>query len=1549
MARKRLNKTLIAWISGGAIFVAVAVVAVATYNAARDDPNVLARKAQDADHRGEYERALRYYVRAFRASKDPHYLIEGAKEAYKLGEIGQALLLLKQAHAQAPDDPDVLEALLQRYWEFRQYGFVDWHEVMDFADALLKQRPDDVLALVCRALALDMLRAENPDYAKQFQQALEAARKVGGTDPRVAQLEAGWLLRHAQINAYTAARQANANREQLRRQLQQAYEQAADVLRKSVAEHPLATGARSLLARVLADAGKIEDAIAVIEEGLRQDPDSPALRYEHASHMLRLLTTQPDRFDDAERLKRAREALADAERAIELAPAYYEVYPVRGDLQRLVWQLDGTWDKQTTKCQQTILQSFVAALENTAGLRSARAVLGREKRARLIVFAFDMALRYYQSATDDSSRKTLLDFARKFLAEAQTQYRESFVVPLMEGQLALIDNDRIAATKAFEEALRRLGDAVSRFAIMAHERLSQLYLQQGELGTALTHTDEALNQYAVLRNKPPLWLLIQKANLLSATDRAAEALDLLDALRGQYPETPEFQAARARALTVLGRKEEALKVASQIEATDVRSLMSQARIYAAQKDYDAATRILERVLGQQPKNMEAIRLYAQVQMLAGRREALLDWLSERAQQAQAQDAMFARTLRAIAVMVAEKDPHKRDAELLKLVQQIEDPVVRLAELVNFYASRDQYDKANEYLAQLIEKTGETPELVRMRFQIALRKKDFQAAERDLPYLAEHDVDHAHGEVFRGQLAAERGDPAAAIEHFRAAERLLPEDSQLKILLAQALISLPDPQYDEAIDTLEQAIAADPRSFQALKLLYICYEQSGRRSEGIEYLEKAAALNPEDPFIKERTELLEEQRNPQEGIAKREQRRRENPGDVENLMRLAELYARVGKLDQARACVLDAIERQPASRRVAVFATRFFMRLKDRDAGERALRQHVAAVDKQGDKPVLRVTGRLLMARFYDTVGAPDAALKALEEARRLASQIGDVNDETRLRLKVTTDVELAEHYGRVGALEDMIRTYQHVLDLIGDRTDAFKPIVRQARLKQLRALLSLGRFDAFDQHMTAFLNESPDDLEALKLQAESLITRQRMEEAESVLTQVLEQQPDDPWALYARGRVYIELRRYPDARRDLARLKRVAPDAFNYMPRFDLARVYELTGQIPMAEAELRELVEHKPDNRRLALQLVGLLARTDQLEKAQEFVNTRIARKPDDPFWYIQLGRILMQRKEYSAAVLPLRKALDLGADHDPTVQADWMRAMIRAGRAAEAVQQFRRWPPDKLIPALRTFGAEALLRSGDAEQAREQMRQALAEAADRSTLSVHYVSRRAIEVLGAEDGIRLIREVLSQVKPDSEAGQRLRNTLARRLLEQGSPQARAEARTLIEGLLKELHTNARDYFEVALMHAHLLQLDGELEASRKAYETLLSRQPNMVQALNNLAYLLADKLNRPAEALPYAERARKLRPGNPDVLDTVGWVYFLAGRPGRAEAALLEAVRLGPDNFVAHYHLAQVLARSGRTARARTLLERARTLAREANDKPYLSKIEEALQQLP
>ena len=96
----------------------------------------------------------------------------------------------------------------------------------------------------------------------------------------------------------------------------------------------------------------------------------------------------------------------------------------------------------------------------------------------------------------------------------------------------------------------------------------------------------------------------------------------------------------------------------------------------------------------------------------------------------------------------------------------------------------------------------------------------------------------------------------------------------------------------------------------------------------------------------------------------------------------------------------------------------------------------------------------------------------------------------------------------------------------------------------------------------------------------------------------------------------------------------------------------------------------------------------------------------------------------------------------------------------------------------------------------------------------------------------------------------------------------------------------------------------------------------------MNNLAWVLAEDLDRPDEALPLAERAVELVPRSGENLDTLGWIHYRRGNYEQAAALLRDATTRLPKNGAVHYHLGLAYAKLGRREDAASALRRASLL---------------------
>jgi len=154
---------------------------------------------------------------------------------------------------------------------------------------------------------------------------------------------------------------------------------------------------------------------------------------------------------------------------------------------------------------------------------------------------------------------------------------------------------------------------------------------------------------------------------------------------------------------------------------------------------------------------------------------------------------------------------------------------------------------------------------------------------------------------------------------------------------------------------------------------------------------------------------------------------------------------------------------------------------------------------------------------------------------------------------------------------------------------------------------------------------------------------------------------------------------------------------------------------------------------------------------------------------------------------------------------------------------------------------------------------------------------------------------------------------------IEAQKPQAMAELESLMGSKDKRVATTA-----ASMMGTSLFQ-EGKGEQAVAVYQRGLQIDPDSVEILNNMAYVLSKGLGRHAEALPMAERAAEREPNNPNVLDTLGAVNLELNVLDKAEELFNRARNLTPDALqrtMPTLHLAEVKMRKRDTATADILL---------------------------
>jgi tetratricopeptide (TPR) repeat protein len=122
-----------------------------------------------------------------------------------------------------------------------------------------------------------------------------------------------------------------------------------------------------------------------------------------------------------------------------------------------------------------------------------------------------------------------------------------------------------------------------------------------------------------------------------------------------------------------------------------------------------------------------------------------------------------------------------------------------------------------------------------------------------------------------------------------------------------------------------------------------------------------------------------------------------------------------------------------------------------------------------------------------------------------------------------------------------------------------------------------------------------------------------------------------------------------------------------------------------------------------------------------------------------------------------------------------------------------------------------------------------------------------------------------------------------------------------------------------------------GDRQKANEYYQKALKLDPKFVPALNNLAWNYAEYGSNLTRALAYARTAQEAEPNNPEVADTLGWIYFRTRDYTKAVNLLKESAEKIPDNPVVRYHLGMACYKKGDVPCAKEALQQALRLSRD------------------
>lgn len=724
-----------------------------------------------------------------------------------------------------------------------------------------------------------------------------------------------------------------------------------------------------------------------------------------------------------------------------------------------------------------------------------------------------------------------------------------------------------------------------------------------------------------------------------------------------------------------------------------------------------------------------------------------------------------------------------------------------------------------------------------------------------------------------QFIAER-KPQTAIIEYRNAIDITPDNDVALFELAEAYVLTR--QINSAVRYYKLAAKANPRNILPLLRLAQVFMQTGQLLEAREHISKALEINPTSiealhllasVQIKERdTESAVETLNKALSL---------DNENVKTYVSLAQLHLKNNDPVKAEQIYLAAISHDAASRAAYMGLVRLYGLQKKWDKAEDLL------------KKVVETPGNTLrkytdIANFYQGQKKFDLAEKYFQKAVFF--------DEDR----VEPLINLAEFYAGRQQANKAIETMEAAL-----AKQPKSPLILSG-LSQI--YLRFNRVAEAEKTVAKALEINSENEGALLQQGQVLMARNNFKEALNRFDQVISMNRLNAKAYYYRAacigrrgatdrpeqeifRAAAGMLDNPEAfEKDQIKgnlLAAITVDPSLLDARIKLLEIYILEKNLSKAKEQMQEIFKLSAPNIRIMTLLSGIHLLEGDPQGAQQILETIIKNRPGYLPAYIRLGMLYNSQGNPDKALDYLKKAYDMNPDQIGIVTMMVNIHMTR-GENNQALKVAEMYA-EKLFPEKKAFfdnlKGEIYLASRDTDTAFVFFEKAARQES-------RFVQPR-MHMAKLLTGQKKLNEALEQYQQ----------------IESVNP---AHVPTLIS---------------MGVIYDTL----GNVSQAEAYYRKVLELNPKHADAANNLAFILSERKEAVDEAFEYASIAREEDPKNPNVLDTMGWVFYQKGNYLNALSELEESLKIKPDSALACFHYGMALYRTKAFEKARQYFKKA------------------------
>lgn len=481
---------------------------------------------------------------------------------------------------------------------------------------------------------------------------------------------------------------------------------------------------------------------------------------------------------------------------------------------------------------------------------------------------------------------------------------------------------------------------------------------------------------------------------------------------------------------------------------------------------------------------------------------------------------------------------------------------------------------------------------------------------------------------RGYVNLLRKDLPHAIEDFKLANSLKPNQPDLMLVLAQSYIA--DKKISEAEALAKQGVAANKEYVPLYNLLAQIYIQSNRPQLAEELLKLKASNNPRNP-----TPLVE----------------------------LAAFYWTQNRKPEAETQLTRLTSNLKDFPGAYSLAGDFYFRFREYD---KALDQYRKGFQQAAEAPEKLVNHKKMVTVLI--------AQGKMSEANQLVAEILKENPKDDQAIAMRASLEL-----RAGSREKVLAAINDLQSLVSKNKD--NPVLR---FEYARALLLKNDLDQARVQLQEAIKLRPDYVLAKLALAQVYVTKGEFPRAVEVANDILQYDANNVAAKLLRSSAMIGLREYVQARQELNSILEKNPQLGD--AQFQLGMINFSEGNFKEAESVFRRLYSSAPQDPRGLLGTVEAMVSQKQYAQALQLINAELEKNPQRLDLRAALAQTAYRSGNYNLAITEYNKLLEKNPKDTGVLlrKAEAQRASGDLQGAIKTVEAAQANEPASAVPAL-------------------------------------------------------------------------------------------------------------------------------------------------------------------------------------------------------------------------------------------------------------------------